>query len=162
MTSSVYFGFDSPADVDRARQVRAAWLAQPGREAAGCFDPLLRQQATGRGDVAIKRLIGEQLRGSSVVAVLIGAATIDQRWVKREIDVALSWGSRMIGIYIHRMPDANGREVPRAPNPLTEHSWWHAGSTVSLAQVPTYDWVLDDGPDNLAHWVDVAPPPTRP
>jgi hypothetical protein len=128
----------------------------------GCFDPLLRQQATGRGDVAIKRAIGEQMKGCSVVAVLIGTASRDQRWVKREIDVALAWGARMIGIYIHRIEDASGRVVARAPNPLTEHSWWHAGKTISLAQVPTYDWVNDDGPVKLGHWVDVAPPPMRP
>ncbi|MDZ5088958.1 TIR domain-containing protein, partial [Mycolicibacterium parafortuitum] len=79
----------------------------------------------------------------TVTAVLIGAETSNRRWVNYEIRESLARGNGLLGIYIHNILDFNRRPDRMGVNPLP-------------STVPTYDWVRDNGYQNLGAWVDRA------
>lgn len=70
------------------------------------------------GDQAIKNWINEQMKGRSCVAVLIGSATADRKWVDYEIKKAWADGKGLFGVYIHGLKDLNGRQSSKGRNPF--------------------------------------------
>ena len=86
MAKRVYFAFHYLDVVDfRANVVRNHWLTKPHREAAGFFDASLWEEATKKGDVALKRLINAGIEGTSTTCILIGSQTYVMPWVRYEI-----------------------------------------------------------------------------
>jgi hypothetical protein len=77
----VFFSFHYERDIWRANVVRKSWVTQD-RVAAGFWDASLWQKAKKEGDQAIKRMIDNGMKGTSVTTVLIGAKTSGRRWVK--------------------------------------------------------------------------------
>ncbi|HDH91400.1 MAG TPA: TIR-like domain-containing protein, partial [Candidatus Aenigmarchaeota archaeon] len=85
MARKVFFSFYYERDVWRAMVVRNSWVTKPDREAAGFIDVAEFEKLKRQGDLAIKRWINSQLKGTSVTVVLIGAETFMRRWVRYEI-----------------------------------------------------------------------------
>ena len=102
----VFFSFKYE-DVMRANVVRNSWAfaGTPERQAFGFVDAAKREQLKQQGDAAIAEWIREQMHGTSVTAVLMGAQTCESRWVRFEIEESVREGKGLLGIRIHEIPD---------------------------------------------------------
>lgn len=133
MARRVFFSFKYK-DVSRAMVVRNSWVTR-GREAAGFIDHANFEKIKKRGDQAIRNWIDDQLDGTSVTVVLVGAKTCASRWVKYEIDQSIERGNGLLGIDISKIKDLNGDtsdrcgEIPKG--------------------YPFYLWNKDKGYENL-------------
>ena len=93
MARRVFFSFHYGRDIWRVNQVRQSWVTKD-RETAGFWDASLWEEARKKGDAAIKKMIDDALRNTSVTVVLIGAETAhrtmsgmkSQRVTKRAMD----------------------------------------------------------------------------
>jgi hypothetical protein len=98
----VFFSFHYQRDIFRVEQVKRHYITKGSYTAAGYFNGSLEEEAKKKGDQAVKRLIDEGMRGSSVLCVLIGKETYTRRWVDYEILRAVSQGMGVFGIRIHQ------------------------------------------------------------
>lgn len=142
MARKVFFSFHYGKDISRANVVRKSWVTKE-HGTAGFIDASLWEEAKTKGDAAIKRLIDNQLIGTTITAVLIGSHTSSRTYVQYEIRKSIERGNGLLGIYIHNIKDLVGNTTSKGSNPLP------AGYT-------TYDWVLNDGYANLSRWVEAA------
>jgi len=140
MARNVFFSFKY-RDVSRAMVVRNSWVTR-GQQAAGFIDAAEFEQVKRRGDAAIQAWIDNQLVGTSVTVVLVGAATCRSRWVKYEIDASKARGNGLLGIDISKIKDLAGTTSERCGEIPTGY--------------PFYLWHKDDGYNNLGTWVEAA------
>lgn len=63
----------------------------------------------------------------------------------------------MLGIYIHNAKNRLGLPDIKGKNPFQN---WHIeqnGKKILLSDIyPTYDWVNDNGRDNIGEWIEAA------
>jgi hypothetical protein len=57
------------------------------------------------------------MKGTSCAVVLIGNQTASRKWVKYEIESAWNANKGVLGIYIHNVTDAAGKQVTKGANP---------------------------------------------
>ena len=145
MARRVFFSFYYERDVWRASQIRNSWVTKPDREAAGFWDAASWEEVQKKGDEAIKRWIRDQLDGTSVTVVLIGAETAARPYVQYEIDQSWARDNGLFGIYIHNMKDRNGNTDRKGSDPFGNYT-----------NIKTYDWVNDSGYQNLSGWIEAA------
>ena len=142
MAHRTFFSFHYEKDVWRASVVRKSSMTKTNITPE-FIDASLWEEAKKKGDDAIKKLINDALLATTVTCVLIGSDTASRRWVKYEIDQSLDRDNGLFGIYIHNIEDQNGDIATKGSNPLP-------------SGYKTYDWVYDDGYENLGSWVDKA------
>jgi hypothetical protein len=173
MARRVFFSFHYERDVWRANQVRNCWVTKPDRETAGFWDAAEFERVKKQGDDAVKRWIDSNLEGTSVTVVLTGAETSERKWVDYEIQRSLDRGNGLLCIRIHNMKDKDGNIDVRGENPLDTRSIDQNEKEMPLSQIyPTYDWVDDNGYENVGDWIEQAyliasrpelePPSSRP
>ena len=104
----VFFSFDYD-DVFPVNIVRNRWVMQDP-SAREFVDAANREKQKNEPSV-IRRWINDQLDGCSVTAVLIGWQTSKSKWIKYEIEKSRELKKGILGIYIHKIPDA--RRFPR-------------------------------------------------
>jgi hypothetical protein len=156
MARRTFFSFHYERDVWRAGQVRNSWVTQD-REDAGFGDSAAWEEVKKKGKTAIETWIDDQLRGTSVTVVLIGAETSEREYVGYEIKQSHNRGNGLLGIYIHNMKDASGKTDTFGKNPLENWTVQRDGRTVRLSEIyPTYDWVINDGRKNMGDWIEAA------
>jgi hypothetical protein len=143
MARRTFFSFHHDRDNWRVGQVRNCWLTAPDRQAAGFWDAAEWEAVKLKTPDKIRSWIDEQLDGTSVTAVLIGAETSQRTYVQYEIERSIARGNGLLGIYIHNMKDSSGSTDRLGANPLA-------------AGFKTYDWVNDDGRANLGKWIEAA------
>lgn len=157
MARRVFFSFHYERDVWRANIVRHSWVTKPDREEAGFIDAAEFEKLKKQGDEAVKRWINKQLEGTSVTVVLIGTETAKREWVIYEIKKSYEKGNGMLGVYINNIKDKDGRIDYKGKNPFDNFYVKKDGSKVYLSELyKTYDWVYDDGYNNLGDWVEKA------
>jgi hypothetical protein len=137
-----FFSFHYEKDVTRAAVVRKSSQFKP-EITPEWIDASLWEEAKRKSDDAIKKLIKDALLATTVTAVLIGSETASRRWIKYEIGKSQDRGNALIGIYIYNIKDLDGKTATKGTNPLPDDA-------------KTYDWVNDDGYNNLGTWVDTA------
>ncbi|MCM3808320.1 TIR domain-containing protein [Streptomyces sp. DR7-3] len=142
MARRTFFSFHYERDVWRSAVVRKS-AALKTDIAPEFIDASLWEESKLKGDDALRKLIDDALYGTTVTAVLIGAETHKRRWVKYEISQSIARGNGLFGIYIHNIRDQYGNKDTNGTNPLDP-------------QYATYDWVNDDGYNNLSKWVEAA------
>src|SRR6185312_7999960 len=108
MARNTFFSFHYENDVWRANIVRQSWVTKD-REAAGFLDAADFEKVKKGGDAAIKKWIDNQLIGTSVTAVLIGAETHNREYVKYELEQSWKRGNGIVGIYIHSVKNSDGK-----------------------------------------------------
>ncbi len=141
MAYKVFFSFHYQRDLWRINIVRNIGAIE-GVAAAGFHDESLWEEARKRGDDAVKRLINDGLKGTSVTAVLIGAETASRRYVSYEIERSVALGNGILGIRINNIKDKDGRTD--RPGSIPE------GLTKTGAPVYTYEY------GKLGEWVEKA------
>jgi len=157
MARRSFFSFHYERDCWRAGQVRNSWLTKPDRETAGFWDSAAWEAVKKKGNAAIEKWIDDQLNGTSVTVVLIGAETANREYVGYEITQSHKKGNGMLGIYIHNMKDAKGYTDTRGTNPFANWQVERDGKKLLLSDMyATYDWVNDNGYSKLGDWIEAA------
>src|SRR6266516_6647582 len=99
MARRVFFSFHYERDVWRAAIVRNSWLTKE-RQAAGFFDAGIWEEAKKKGETAIKAMIDNALKNTSVTVVLLGRYTANRDYVKYEIVKSIERGNGILGVRI--------------------------------------------------------------
>jgi hypothetical protein len=116
MARQVFFSFHYERDIWRTNVVRNSGIVE-GQSAAGFHDASLWEEAKKKGDAAVKKLIDNGLKGTSVTVVLIGAETSTRKFVDYEIEQSLAQGNGLLGIYISGIKDQRGTTDVQGPAP---------------------------------------------
>lgn len=153
MSRKVFFSFHYERDAWRAAQVRNSDLLADEDE-YGVIDAVAWEKIQRQGDDAIRRWINSQLQYTSVTVVLIGAQTSERPWVEYEIIESWKKGNGLVGIHIHNIKDQWQRTDTPGENPLDQLKFTDGTPLSSVCK--TYDWVLNDGRNNLGKWVEGA------
>lgn len=140
MARRVFFSFKY-LDVSRAMIVRNSWVVK-GKEAVGFVDKADFETIKRGGDAAIKKWIDNQLQGTSVTVVLVGANTCTSRWVKYEIAESKRRGNGLLGIDISKIKDLKGNTTERCGKLPNGYDF--------------YLWNNDDGYNNMGDWIESA------
>ena len=152
MVRRVFFSFHYERDAWRSSQVRNSWVTKPNREEAGYIDSAKWEEVKRQGNPSIKRWIDDQLNGTSVTVVLIGAETSQRDWVKYEIQQSHDRGNGVIGIRIHNLKDQNGETDEKGDTDFGLIDGEHTFEELFTV----YDWVDDNGYENIGDWVEQA------
>jgi len=139
---NVFFSFHYQRDIWRANVVRNSG-AVIGESAAGFRDASLWEEAKKKGDRAIKNLIDEGLKGTTVTVVLIGMETANRAYVTNEIEKSIERKNGLVGLRIHNIKDQNGRTDVMGSIP----------AKLSDGGYPTCTWT---NCDDFAQWVETA------
>ena len=140
MARRVFFSFEY-SDVTRAMVVRNSAVTK-GKEAAGFVDAAEFEKLEKQGDSAVKAWIDNQLVGTSVTAVLVGAKTCTSKWVAYEIEQSIKRGNGLLGIDISKIKDLNLNTTDRCGRIPTGYSF--------------YLWNNDNGYENIGDWIEKA------
>jgi len=157
MARKVFFSFHYERDIWRASQIRNSWVTKPDRESAGFWDAASWEEVKKKGKEAILQWINEQFEGTSVTAILIGTETNNREYVDYEIQESRKKGNGMLGIYIHNIKNSTGMTDIKGKNPF---DYWY--TTVGgqkqyfSTMYSTYDWVYDNGYENIGDWIEKA------
>ena len=100
MARRVFFSFHYQRDIFRVNQIRNI-PEIISAAAAGFHDASLWEEVKKKGDAAIKKLIDEGLRNTSVTVVCIGAKTMGRKYINYEIAKSLAIGNGLVGIQIN-------------------------------------------------------------
>lgn len=140
MARKVFFSFKYD-DVYRAMNVRNSNVIG-GILKSGFIDKADFERVQRQGDAAIKAWIDDQLNGTSVTVVLVGANTHKSKWVKYEIEQSIARGNGLLTIDISKIADGQGNTTDCCPLPVTgyKHYLWNKGN----------------GRENLGAWVEAA------
>jgi hypothetical protein len=141
MTRRTFFSFHYEADVWRAANVRNSGVVD-ATSPAGFTDASIWEEAKGKGDAAVKKLIATALERTSVTVVLIGAKTSTREWVKYEIAESVARGNGLLGIHIDGIRDQNGDLGTRGLVP----------TSLTVAGASVYVW----NRDRFGDWVEAA------
>lgn len=157
MARTAFFSFHYENDVWRANQVRNSWVTKPDTDAAGFIDAAAFEEVKKGGDTAIKKWINNQLTGTSVTVVLIGSDTSNREYIKYELQKSYAKGNGLLGIYIHQLKDSKGNTSTKGSNQFGEIGKDSSGKSVYFSVgYHFYDWVDDDGYNNLGAWIEAA------
>lgn len=157
MARKAFFSFHYKNDVWRAMQVRNSWVTKEDKEAAGFIDAADFEKIEKEGEDAIKRWINKQLDGTSVTVVLIGSETNSRPYVIYELEQSWKRGNGLLGIYVHQKKDLDGKTDKKGSNSFgpiftsdkdDKKYFWQ--------RFETYDWVDDDGYNNMGKWIEAA------
>lgn len=88
-----------------------------------------------------------------MLAVLFGAETYQREWVKYEIKKSYEMKMGILAIDIHNVRDPLHGTDSQGRNPL-DH--WNINTKPFTQIYRTYDWVRDDGYNNIGAWVETA------
>jgi hypothetical protein len=155
MARRVFFSFHYERDGQRAGVVRNSWVTKG--EDAGYIDKADWEAVEKKGEAAVKKWIEAQLSGTSVTVVLIGAETSTRPWVIYEVKESYDRGNGMLGIYLHNIKDFSGNTDSPGQNTFGEIGKDSFGNSIYFWSLyPTYDWVNDNGYNNLGKWVEEA------
>lgn len=154
MARHVFYSLHYDGDRSRVASILSnnALVAQLEAKAAE-WDKIARA-----GDFAIKRWLENQLKGRSCTVVLIGAQTASRPKIQYEIKRSHELGLGLLGIHVHALKDAKGRQSTKGANPFEQPANGLGGFG---AQVPVFDPPEMDSKEahryiveHMAQWAD--------
>lgn len=157
MARRVFYSFHYQNDISRVMAVRNRWVTYGNQVASGIIDHADFEKVKRQGDASIKKWIDIQLSGTSATIVLIGAETLKRPYVQYEICESLKRGNAVIGVYIHRMRNLAGY-ISTACDRHSVIGYYDDGKPVYFDNIADgiYDYVNQDGYNNLDTWVEAA------
>ena len=153
MARKIFFSFHYERDAWRAGQVRNSNVIS-SEDQYGFIDAADWESIKKKGNAAIERWIEDQLKNTSVTAVLIGTETASREWVQQEILKSWNRGNGIVGIRIHNIKDQDQKTDTAGRNPFDDFKL--PGGTLLSSVCKTYDWVINDGRKNMGTWADEA------
>lgn len=155
MARTTFFSFHYDNDIWRASQVRNSDVVDESIEESGFIDGASWESIKREGEDAVRDWINRQMKGCSVTVILIGSDTYDRKWINYEIEKSYQEDMGLVGVRIHKIRDEDGNRNRRGKNPLSKYENPNTGENLSSI-FNTYDWVGDDGRENLGDWVEEA------
>lgn len=110
----VFFSFEYNKDNWRASQIRNMGKVSNN----STFSDNDWEDVKEKTDSKIKEWINSQLEKRSCLVVLIGETTSTRKWIKYEIEQAYKLKKGIVGIYVHNLKDANGKQTNKGSNPF--------------------------------------------
>jgi hypothetical protein len=111
MARYVFFSFHYQRDIVRVNQIRN--LPEiVDKAAAGFKDASLWEDAKKKSDDAIKNLIDDGLKGTTVSVVCIGYQTAGRKFINYEIQKSIDRGNGILGVKIHHLKNFAGESDP--------------------------------------------------
>jgi len=154
MTRKVFFSFHFERDAWRAGQVRNSGVTQ---DEAGFLDAASWEEVKKKGSDAVIKWIKDQLLGTSVTVVLIGAQTSNRTYVKYELEQSWKRGNGILGVYIHQLKNAQGQTDTKGSNQFGEiFASYGDDKKYFFQRFHSYDWVDNDGYTNFDNWIETA------
>lgn len=153
----VFFSFHYNRDVWRASQVRNMGKV----DGSSTFSDNDWEEVRYKTDAKIKEWIDNQLTMRSCLVVLVGYETSQRKWVKYEIEKAMSLNKGIVGIRINRLKDRQGEQDPDGSNPfynVITDSGHRLSNYVTLYEPTHYSsgYVYDDINDNIETLIENA------
>lgn len=157
MARRVYFAFHYQQDITRVNVVRNSGMIA-GNDQAGFFDASLWEKAQNTSDDALKRMIDNGLKGTSVTVFLLGSETAGRPWVRYELLKSCEIGNGLLAVHIHQIKNFKGFPSFKGANIFDQFQTDTVpGRTTLLSSIyKTYDWISDSGYDNFGKWVEQA------
>jgi len=165
MARRVFFSFHHQKDSWRASQIRNSWIGQKG-DTNTFMDAAAWEKVRRRGDDAVKAWIDKEMLGTGVTVVLIGELTATRPYVRYEIQQSVRKKKGLLGIYIHKVKVPGRKTSRRGHNPLhdftvlRDHPWFGLLGFKSEQRLSdmfqTFDWVQDEGRQNMSEWIEEA------
>ena len=153
MARKIFFSFHYERDAWRAGQVRNSNVVS-AEDRYGFIDAADWESIKKKGNAAIERWIDDQLKNTSVTAVLIGAETASREWVQQEILKSWNRGNGIVGVRIHNIKDQDQKTDTAGRNPFDDFKL--PDGTLLSSVCKTYDWAVNDGRKNMVAWADEA------
>lgn len=110
----VFFSFHYSEDVWRVAKVRNMGVV----EGQDLFSDNGWEKVRSRSKYEIERWINKEMEMRSCVIVLIGEQTASRSWVKYEIEQAWKKGKGLVGIYINKIENPQGKQSGKGRNPF--------------------------------------------
>ena len=156
MARRVFFSFHYKPDVWRTSQVRNIGAIEGNAPVTdNAWETVIRG-----GNAAIEKWIDGQLQGRTCAIVLIGSDTAGRKWIDYEIKKAWDNKKGVVGIYIHKLKDSDGKQSPKGNNPFGSFT---VNGTPLSSIVKTYDSTSSDSQvvykyisDHIENWVEEA------
>ena len=114
-----------------------------GTAAAGFQDASLWEEAKKKGDAAIKKMIDDGLKNTSVTVVFVTYGTKDRKYINYEIDQSLAKGNGLVAVQIHDLKDKDGNTGA-------------AGAIPSQIEANGYKAYKYSNLEKLAAWIEEA------
>ena len=157
MAKSAFFSFHYDRDHWRVQQV----LNIGALEGQTILNHQSWEEVKRQGDAAVKRWIEDQMKGKSVVVVLVGAQTALRPWVLYEVAHAWDNHKPLVGIRIHGLQNEAQQTDQAGSNPFAGVNLTGGGTLAN--HVPLFEpagytsqAVYADIKKNLQVWVDRA------
>lgn len=106
MARRTFFSFDY-RHVWKVNQIRNSGKFI-GTAAAGFHDASLWEEAKKKSDAAIKKMIDDALKSTSVTVVCVTYGTANRKFINYEIDKSLERGNGLVAVQIHELKDRYG------------------------------------------------------
>lgn len=148
----VFFSFHFQNDAFKVGQIRNSWLGNKAFEGQPYLDKAEWEKVERAGDRAIQNWIETQMKGTSVTIVLIGTQTLQRPWVRYEMRRTLERGAGLLGVSLSGMTNID-RTVEWKSSPTAGTPFENKGL---LTSYPIYNWVGDNGRENLSTWIERA------
>ena len=153
MARKVFFSFHY-SDILLVSQIRNSWRLRPGAETQPFHDRAEWEKVKRESPATIKSWIDTQLKGSSVTVVLVGAETSTREWVIYEIESSIAQKKGIVFITLDGMKTTQGYLYRSGSNPANR-TLTRTGQRLSTYYM-TYNWVRDNGYQNMGQWVEDA------
>lgn len=114
-----------------------------GSAAAGFQDASLWEESKKKGSRAIKKMIDDGLKNTSVTVVCVTYGTTAREYINYEIDQSLAKGNGLVAVQIHHLKDSNGNTGSRGAIP----------SKIEANGFKAYKYT---NKDDLAKWIEEA------
>ena len=157
MARRAFYSFEYLKDNWRASQVRQMGVID------GNINVISNEweQVARQTESAIRRWIDDQMKGKSVVIVLVGATTAGRKYVDYEITTGWDTGKGVLGIHIHNLLDTDSKKATKGKSPFVHIGMKNGKKLSNYASV--YDPPYSDSKqvykyinDNLADWIEAA------
>ena len=149
MARRVFYSFHYVPDNWRASQVRNIGTVE-GNKPASDND---WETVKNGGEKAIQKWIDDQLNGRGCTVVLIGSEMAKRKWIDYEIKKSWNDGKGVLGIHVHNLKNADGKQSTKGANPFSHFTMDRDGKSLSSI-VKTYDPPYTDSKDVYSHIAD--------
>ena len=155
-----FYSFHFDNDAWRAGQVRNIGATEHDEPVTGNE----WEEVKRGGDTAIQKWINNQMNNRSCAIVLIGSQTATRKWVNYEIKKAWNEKKGLLGIYIHRLLNQDGKVSTKGNNPFNHIKLTNGLTIASYPEnVTDYDPPYTDSKDvygyiknHIEGWVEDA------